>query len=70
MQLGDDSMLAILSGRCVCLRSECMYACDYVCDYVGIPCPIIVYVSPAVCMFQVQRTIALNEWNGLIKSNN
>ena len=29
---------------------------------------IIVYVSPAVCMFLDQR-IALNEWNGLIKFN-
>ena len=33
----------------------CMYVWDYVCDYVDISCLIIVYVSPAVCMFQDQR---------------
>ena len=68
MQLGDDSMLAILNGKCLCLRPVCMYVCDYVCDYVDISCLIIVYVSPAVCMFQDQR-IALNEWNGRIMLN-
>ena len=54
------------------MPQTCMYVCMYVtmcvCDYVGISCLIIVYVSPAVCMFLDQR-IALNEWNGLIKLN-